>query len=330
MADYSSFIFNALNGVGDTFVDNRKRRDALTQQRLENELAQRRYADALMQDQRDFSYRQGRDAVGDQQWQQNYNLNRDKAYTTNDMLQFRAAKRDGFTGSFMDYLKAMGGGAGGGLGNVPIPLADINSGKYAVGRMGPNGLELAPPPEGYQPLSPYDKAFGSSAGRESGKGIGEAETSLRSLAAKMPGLENVVGQLDQLANKATYTEAGKAVDWFNRQAGLEPRESAVARSQYIAVVDNQVLPLLRDTFGAQFTQREGETLRATLGAPDKSPAEKQAVLKAFIEQKRRDVESLALQSGRSGAADNGSAPPGASGLAPGNYNWTPNGLQPAQ
>jgi hypothetical protein len=36
---------------------------------------------------------------------------------------------------------------------------------------------------------------------------------------------------------------------------------------------------------------------ATLGDPDKSPQEKQAVLKAFIEQKRRDIEALARQSG---------------------------------
>ena len=65
----------------------------------------------------------------------------------------------------------------------------------------------------------------------------------------------------------------------------------------MAMVDNQVLPMLRDTFGAQFTVKEGETLRATLGDPDKTPAEKKAVLEAFIEQKIRNIEATAKQGG---------------------------------
>jgi dephospho-CoA kinase len=89
-------------------------------------------------------------------------------------------------------------------------------------------------------------------------------------------------------------------DSVAKQTGQLPREAAVARARYIAVVDNQVLPLLRDTFGAAFTQKEGETLRNTLGDPNKSPAEKKAVLRSFIEQKRRDLEALAMQSGQTG------------------------------
>jgi hypothetical protein len=80
--------------------------------------------------------------------------------------------------------------------------------------------------------------------------------------------------------------------------GMDPRQAAVDRTRYIATVDNQVLPMLRDTFGAAFTVAEGETLRATLGDPNKSPKEKQAVLKAFIEQKRRDVQAMAYRTGQ--------------------------------
>lgn len=130
-----------------------------------------------------------------------------------------------------------------------------------------------------------------------GKASGENVTLLESMKSKLPGLELVVGQLDVLADKATYTKAGQLNDAIRKQTGREPRPEAVARAEYIAMVDNQVLPLLRDTFGAAFTQKEGDTLRATLGDPDKSPSEKKAVLRAFIAQKKRDVEALEAQVG---------------------------------
>jgi hypothetical protein len=109
-----------------------------------------------------------------------------------------------------------------------------------------------------------------------------------------------VSDLDKLADEATYTTAGQLLDAGRKELGMAPRDAAVARTKYIATVSNQILPLLRDTFGAQFTAREGDTLVATLGDPDKTPAEKQAVLKAFIEQKRRDIEALARQTGQDG------------------------------
>lgn len=136
--------------------------------------------------------------------------------------------------------------------------------------------------------------------KQIGKGQGEAAATYNSMMSKMPGLEQVVGELDQLADKATYTMAGRTLDAGMAQLGMDPRDAAIARAEYIAKVDNQILPLLRDTFGAQFTQREGETLRATLGDPSMTPAEKKAVLRSFIQQKRRDVEALALQGMNSG------------------------------
>lgn len=130
-----------------------------------------------------------------------------------------------------------------------------------------------------------------------GKGQGDAIAAYQSMNSKMPGLETVVMELEDLSDKATYTATGQLYDAGRKFIGMDPREEAIARTNYIAKVDNQILPLLRDTFGAQFTVKEGETLRSTLGDPDKSPAEKKAVLRSFIEQKRRDVEALARQSG---------------------------------
>lgn len=161
---------------------------------------------------------------------------------------------------------------------------------------------------GLPPLSITEFKAAITAAGERGKQEGEAQASLESIRSKMPGLESVVRELDGLAEKATYTLAGQGRDILRRQMGASPTEGATSRARYIAMVDNQVLPLLRDTFGAQFTQKEGETLRATLGNADLSPQEKQQVLKSFIEQKRRDVEALVSRTGGAPAQGSGGAP----------------------
>lgn len=129
-----------------------------------------------------------------------------------------------------------------------------------------------------------------------GKAQGEAGALLESSVSKLPELFQTVQYLSDLGKKATYTEAGKAKDWLARQAGIST-EGATARTEYMAVVDNQILPLLRDTFGTQFTQKEGETLRSTLGDPDKTPEQKDAVLQSFINQKVASIQSLERQTG---------------------------------
>jgi hypothetical protein len=131
--------------------------------------------------------------------------------------------------------------------------------------------------------------------RAQGKGEGEAMVAYRSMQSKLPSMEKVVGDLNKLADEATYTTGGQIVNQFRTELGMAPTDAAVARTKYISMVDNQILPLLRDTFGAAFTVKEGESLRATLGDPNKTPAEKKAVLESFIEQKKRDVQALAEQ-----------------------------------
>jgi hypothetical protein len=145
--------------------------------------------------------------------------------------------------------------------------------------------------------TPIDNA-GAASDTKLGNAQGDARAAYSSMSSKMPGLLSVVDRLDGLADKATYTAAGQMLDLGRKQLGMDPRDSAIARSEYISTVDNQVLPLLRDTFGAAFTQKEGDTLRATLGDPDKSPQEKKVVLHSFIEQKKRDLEALAAQTGQ--------------------------------
>jgi hypothetical protein len=134
----------------------------------------------------------------------------------------------------------------------------------------------------------YDTAMGTGTGKSDAENVALAE----SVQSKLPGLRLVIEDLTNLADTATYTQSGQAMDAVKRELGLPVGQGAIDRASYIAIVDNQVLPLLRDTFGAAFTQREGESLRATLGDPNKSPAEKKAILNAFIAQKERDVAGM--------------------------------------
>jgi hypothetical protein len=147
-------------------------------------------------------------------------------------------------------------------------------------------------PVGQIPKNNEQAAFETATGSGLGKANAENIAAAESMASKLPGLQQVVAELGELADKATYTQGGKLWDDIMRESGQMPSEGALARAKYIAMVDNQVLPLLRDTFGAAFTVKEGETLRATLGDPNKHPAEKKAVLEAFIAQKIRDVQAM--------------------------------------
>ena len=123
------------------------------------------------------------------------------------------------------------------------------------------------------------------------KELATAKSELKTAEATLPRLENVVKNLSTLGKKATYTRAGVAADAAARQLGMKPSEGAIARKEYISMVDNEILPLLKQTFGAAFTEREGQTLKATLGDPDASPEEKDAVLKSFIDSKRAQIET---------------------------------------
>lgn len=110
------------------------------------------------------------------------------------------------------------------------------------------------------------------------------------MVSKMPELQATVERLKELAPIATYTTAGRVRDRVAQEAG-RPTIGSVARDEYESIIANQILPLLRDTFGAQFTEREGNSLKATLGDPNKSAQSKVKVLDSFINQKSKSIES---------------------------------------
>lgn len=144
----------------------------------------------------------------------------------------------------------------------------------------------------YSPVLQGDIAGARASGGTTGKALGEASAGLSDIESQMPQLEKLVSDLSTLGKKATYTKAGQYADYLRRQSGFGVGEGAIARKEYISKVDNEILPLLRQTFGAAFTQKEGETLKATLGDPDATPEEKDTILKSFIQTKKQQVESL--------------------------------------
>ena len=144
--------------------------------------------------------------------------------------------------------------------------------------------------------------------RADAKAAGENLTDLRRLRAALPGLQQVVSQLRELTPVASATVSERAFDQVARQLGFGATEGATARAKYIAIIDNELLPLLRQTFGAAFTEKEGERLKITLGDPNATAAEKNAQLDAFIEAKVREIETKEREAGqRPTEADFGSA-----------------------
>lgn len=127
---------------------------------------------------------------------------------------------------------------------------------------------------------------------------GEAFNSLNQLQAALPNLSKAVEELRDLSTVATSTLGGKAFDSVVKESGFGSTKGATARAKFIAIVSNQVLPLLKPTFGAAFTVPEGDALRATMGDPDATPEAKMAQLDAFIEQKIRDIETKQAQLGQ--------------------------------
>lgn len=142
---------------------------------------------------------------------------------------------------------------------------------------------------------------------EIAKNVGKADgiqiNELNDRIAVQPRLFKVVEELSSLGKEATFTFTSRAMDAARRELGLPVGRGAVARTEYISKVDNEILPLLRQTFGAQFTEKEGQSLKNTLGDPNKSPEEKDAVLKSFIAAKLGTIETLKRRTGKNPSAE---------------------------
>jgi hypothetical protein len=128
-----------------------------------------------------------------------------------------------------------------------------------------------------------------------GAAAGEQSVQVQALERGLPVLREFVEDLRKVGDVADYRFLDEVAANLARQRGEQLSEGAIARQRFTAMVDNQILPLLKATFGAAFTAEEGARLRATLGNETLSPAEKNAQLDAFIEAKEREIRALGGQ-----------------------------------
>ena len=119
----------------------------------------------------------------------------------------------------------------------------------------------------------------------------------KSIQSKMPQVAATIDQLRTLAKTAAYSPIENKVNDVRRAMGQPVSQGAVDRAKYMATVRDVLLPQLRETFGPQFTQIEGEKLEASLGDPNLSPEEKDAALTSYLEQKMATLQSLGREIG---------------------------------
>ncbi len=115
----------------------------------------------------------------------------------------------------------------------------------------------------------------------------------------MPSLIAVVDELKQLAPMVTSTMAGNVFDFAVKESGFGSTEGSTAKAKFTSVINNQILPLLKQTFGAAFTVDEKNELKATMGNVDATAEEKIVQLNAFIEGKIRSIQDKERQLGQS-------------------------------
>lgn len=134
--------------------------------------------------------------------------------------------------------------------------------------------------------------------REDAASRGEALSELQIASASMPSLITVVDELKQLAPLVTSTIGGNVFNAITKELGFGATEGSTAKAKFSSVINNQILPLLKQTFGAAFTKAEGDELKATMGNVDAAPAEKIAQLNSFIDGKIREIQTKERQLGQ--------------------------------
>ena len=126
---------------------------------------------------------------------------------------------------------------------------------------------------------------------ETAKNNAEIMEKTSAFEASMPSFIDMTNELISLADKATYTKAGRIRDAILRETGQPMSEGGIAREKYKQVVANELIPHLKEMFGGQLSDSEREALLGTLGDPNLSPEEKKAAVSSFIESKQRQMGS---------------------------------------
>lgn len=143
----------------------------------------------------------------------------------------------------------------------------------------------------------YEIAEERSEGVAVGGATGAALNDYNDFVAAAPGLMKTGHELYKLAEIATYTGAGKGRDFFKRQFNVDVGSPAEARAEYGVKVKSEILPILKQTLGGNFSIEEGKWLLATLGDENLGPDEKQAQIKARMVGWGREGDRKAARAG---------------------------------
>lgn len=146
-------------------------------------------------------------------------------------------------------------------------------------------------PKALSPEQRPEYLAGKEVAKKEGAETGRVETELQDLEANYPELVSMTQDLSEFAEDATYRLAGQGVDIAAKEVLGVTTPGAKARASYESTLRNQVLPLLRQTFGAAFTAEEGKRLESTLGDPNATPPAKQAALEAFMKSQRGKIRT---------------------------------------
>lgn len=128
------------------------------------------------------------------------------------------------------------------------------------------------------PTAAMNYSFGQSYGEK----LAKTREAYDTFVANLPNMENVIKSLYGYADDATYTMFGSAYDEAMKQLGGMSTKGSIAKAKFESTARAVLYPLLRPTFGSQFTENEGERLISLLGAAGQTPEEKKAVLVGFL------------------------------------------------
>lgn len=189
--------------------------------------------------------------------------------------------------TLQDALRELKGGAG----QTGRNMANIESGFDAnfQTQSGSNASDLAYKPQ----IQQAQNEAGVLGTRE-----GESKADFAEFAAAVPALEKTVNKLWDVADMASANLSGRALDVVQRELGFDPGNDAQAREYYTNTVRTEILPILKQTFGAQFTEKEGQWLLSTLGDINKAPNEKRAALQARVDSWRNMYDTMARRAGQ--------------------------------
>lgn len=102
--------------------------------------------------------------------------------------------------------------------------------------------------------------------------------------------QELVRQLNGLVDEATHTPVGRKLDSMANFFGFTT-DGAEAEERYRQIVNNEMIPRIREYMGSAVTAEEGQRVIGLLGDPTATPEKKRAALNSFLEAAERNLRN---------------------------------------